>query len=229
MPSSPQSPLLSLKAQCYAICLAALAFLGAMALHLLRQPLSFGSAVGLTVMAYVAFRIVFELTWNRKNVPTMASGFAARRKMAKILRQVEENTRVSREGKPFDIVDLGSGRGELSCHLARNVPNARVTGVEIARWPSAQANWLKKLLRADKASFVRGDFNGHDCGGAHAVVMYLNGKIAMQLGEKLWRELKPGAVVLSHTFPLRGNWEPQETVSFRTPFLEQIHVYRKPE
>jgi hypothetical protein len=88
--------------------------------------------------------------------------------------------------------------------------------------------FLQRLLGPKNIDYRLADFDSYDCGKDDAIVMFLSGNLTAKVGEKLQRELKPGATIISHTFPLRGGWEPIEIVNFRTPFFrDRIFVYRK--
>ncbi|MDR3424433.1 MAG: class I SAM-dependent methyltransferase [Alphaproteobacteria bacterium] len=199
-----------------------LVILGLSAWHIARG-FTWYSVLPLIFIFYAAFRIVFELTINRANVPTLATGFAGRGKIADILKR-EASLRMDRG---YTVIDLGSGRGELTRHIAKTIPTARVIGIELARIPYLQSSWMQRWLGPKNLSYQRCDFWPYDCSEIDAVVFYLSRPFAERAGEKLYRELKPGGTVISHTFPLLAPWEPVEVVQFRTPFKEVIYVYRK--
>ena len=201
---------------------ALLVLLGVSAWHVAR-PLTGASVVPLALIGYVMLRIVFELTLNRKNVPTLATGFAGRGKMTEILRQEV----AQHQGAPYTIIDLGSGRGELTRHIARALPQAQVIGIEQARIPFWQSRMMQRWFGPANLSYQGVDFFPFDCSKVDAVVFYLSGVFAQRVGEKLHRELKAGSLVISHTFPLLGAWTPTEVLHFRSPFKETIYVYRK--
>ncbi|MFA4993700.1 MAG: class I SAM-dependent methyltransferase [Bdellovibrionales bacterium] len=187
------------------------------------QHLSGYSLFPLLCIGYAAFRVIFELTYNRANVPTLATGFVGRRKIAAVLQR-----EVSMRGKsPFTIIDLGSGRGELTRYIANSIPVAQVTGIEIARIPCMQAAFVQRWLGPKNLSYQCCDFWPFDCSKIDAVVFYLTPTYAQRVGEKLHREMKSGSIVISHTFPLLGAWIPDKVLTFRSPFKEVVYVYRK--
>ena len=194
----------------------------------LCHPFTTASLFPLLLVAYAAFRIIFELTWNRHNVPTIATGFWGRRKMAQIIRNSISSSRISAQAgtnQPFQIVDLGSGRGELSRYLARALPDCLVTGIELAKIPHAQATFIQRWLGPKNVRFLCQNFDDYTCGTADAVVMYLSGNLTQQVGKKLKREMKKGGLIISHTFPLGGDWQPAQILDFRTPFKERLYIY----
>ena len=113
MPSSTK-PILSGSMQLNLAGAAVLALLAFAAWSLIRN-FSFGNVVPLSFIAYAAFRVVYDLTFNRKNVPTLATSFAGRLKSTEILKSDAK----SHQGKIYRIIDLGSGRGELTRRIAR--------------------------------------------------------------------------------------------------------------
>lgn len=181
------------------------------------------AAIPLGCLVYVAFNIIFELTFNRANVPTLATGFAGRGRIAALLK----HEAARRKNQGYTIIDMGSGRGELTRRIAAAIPEARVIGVEKARLAYKQAVIVQRLLRLKNVSYQCSDFWSCDCSGADAVVFYLMPTLMPKMGEKLYRELKPGSMIISHVFPLLGVWTPIETIHIRTPFKETIYVYRK--
>jgi SAM-dependent methyltransferase len=187
------------------------------------RPLTWYSALPLLFIGYAAYSIAFELTFNRGNVPTLATTFVGRRKIAKILKQDAE----LRGKMPYNVIDLGSGRGELTRVIAKKIPSAQVIGIEMARIPCMLSAFVQRWLGPDNLSYKCCDFWSFDCAGIDAVVFYLTPSLAQRVGEKLYRELKPGSVVISHTFPLLGAWTPKEVMHFRSPFKETIYIYSK--
>jgi SAM-dependent methyltransferase len=187
---------------------------------------SSGHWLSFPVIAFLilaALRIVYELTLNRAHVPTMASGFMARQKIAKVLQK-----EAAAKGKtPFSVIDLGSGGGELARAIAKTIPEADVLGIELNRFPVFRATFLQRLFGPKNLRFKRSDFLKLDCSSFDAAVLYLGAQTAQDAGEKLRREMAAGSMVISHGFPLKGSWMPTETVQFHTPFSECFYVYRK--
>lgn len=181
-----------------------------------RAPLSIILTIALV---YAIARIVGEFTFFRARVPTVSSDYVTRRKIAELLQQ-------DSSGKArYNIVDLGSGRGELARHIARVLPRARVTAIEYARSPHLQAQLWKYITMRRNLTHLRGDLFTHDVGGYDAVVMFL-GKLTQAVGEKLKRELAPGTLVISNDFELGAEWQPVDVINFRTPFRATLYIYR---
>ena len=194
----------------------------ALAFHFYRQPgwLNLGLAV---ILAYAGARIGWEMTINRKHIPTIASAPAVRRQIAALI----HDDFVARGGAPYKIVDLGSGRGELARAIARAVPDTSVSGVERALLPHIRAWLMQRLFGPKNLTAQRGDIFAYDCATTAAVTMFL-GKLTQPVGEKLWRELVPGSLVISNDFELAGPWPHPVTTTLHTPFKTVLYIYRRP-
>jgi len=176
------------------------------------------------VYVFLALVLAYDYYEHKTGVPTFPSMPAVRRKIAGILKA---DAAKKPGARPYVIVDLGSGSGQLCSFLARSMPEAQVTGIELSYIP-----WLRSIIRQrmfgpGNLSFKRTDFWRYDLSNADAVVTYLPGKIMERVGEKLRKELKPGALVAASTFPLRAGWKPLETITVRAPLKTTIYVYRQ--
>jgi len=213
---------LSSRSRLIIVCGFALAWLGFFAWHI-AWPLTWVSIPVLASYGYVVFRLLFELTFNRAHIPTLATCLVARRKIASILRHEAE----LRSRETYNVVDLGAGRGELARCIAKQVPCSKVIGIELARFPFMQAAFVQRWFGPKNLSYERRDFWHYDCSQVDAVVLFLTPMNAQRMGEKLQREMKAGGMVVSHTYPLLGLWCPEDVLNFRSPFKETVYVYRK--
>ncbi len=191
--------------------------------HNLVWPLTWTSAPVLLCLLYAVPRIIFEMTINRANVPTMATGSLARQEIAKIL---QREAAVSPK-EIYKIVDLGSGRGELARTLAKRIPKSKVIGVEMAYFPYHEASLIQRWFGPSNLSYERQDFWSLDCSPFDAAVLYLGPATSTRMGEKLRQEMKPGSVIVTYTYPLSETWTPDEVVTFRSPFKETLYVYKR--
>jgi cyclopropane fatty-acyl-phospholipid synthase-like methyltransferase len=124
---------------------------------------------------------------------------------------VYEMLKLARVGAGDVVYDLGSGDGRVVI-LAAQEYGARGVGieldpplVEISRHVARDADV------DDKVTFVEGDLFTADVSKATVVTLFLSLSVNRQLEEKLRRELRPGARVVSHQFPI-GNWPPDSVV-----------------
>lgn len=107
------------------------------------------------------------------------------------------------------VIDLGSGDGRI-VRTAAAVFGARGKGVEIQDRLVALSNELaKKEGTADRVQFVKQDLFKTDLSQATVVTMYLLPHTVNRLQDKLLRELRPGARVVSHDYSLAG-WRPRK-------------------
>lgn len=207
-----------------AVVLVMLAAYGAFAAWLLSRPMTPSEILALVVLTYFMGRIFYEFTFNRGRVPTMATGFVERMVIA---RRIAADA--AARGKPdMCVIDLGSGKGQLTRHIARRLPRARVIGLESLWLPYQQAEAVRRFLGVNNVEYVKADFFTYDCSGADAVTMYLSISLAPQVGAKLWRELKPGSLVISKEFRLGAEWPAPEVVMVHAPFKGTLYIYRRP-
>lgn len=146
-----------------------------------------------------AFALLLLLYWStfRTQVPYYPSSPAVWHEVERLLPQ----DRAPR------FIDIGSGFGGLSMHLARRRPDGAFAGIELAPLP-----WLASVLRArlagSRARFLRGDYADLDFGDYDVIFAYLSPAAMPALAAKAFSEMKPGSLLLSHEFAIPGV-EPQ--------------------
>jgi len=122
------------------------------------------------------------------------------------------------------VYELGSGWGGLAWVLAGRYPAAPVRGFEISLLPWAYSAVRLSFGGPQNLSFRLKDFNKADLSDAALVVCYLPGPAMDNLKPKLEAELKPGALVLSNTFALRG-WEPIDVRTAPDVHASRVYLY----
>jgi SAM-dependent methyltransferase len=118
------------------------------------------------------------------------------------------------------LYDLGAGDGRVLFRAAKTRA-AQVVGVEI---DPVKCWFLKAMVCAKGLSSVRivkGDFFRVDLSGADVVFLYLSPAAHNRLREKLERELKTGARVVSYRRAMPG-WRAAQVDPSRRLFLYQI-------
>jgi hypothetical protein len=112
------------------------------------------------------------------------------------------------------VVDLGSGDGRLVTTAVAKYKARGGLGVDIDRELVKLANEnAAKAGVGDRARFVERDLFATDIGAATVVTLYLTPEMLPRVEAKLAAELKPGARVISHDYPL-PTWQPVEVVRF---------------
>ncbi|CDM65346.1 SAM-dependent methyltransferase [Pyrinomonas methylaliphatogenes] len=124
---------------------------------------------------------------------------------------VDAMLRLAAVTKDDVVYDLGCGDGRIVIAAAKKY-GARGVGVDIDPQRIREANEnARKEGVADRVRFVQQDLFQTDIHDATVVTLYLLPDVNMRLRPKLWRELRPGARVVSHAFTM-GDWEPEKTI-----------------
>jgi cyclopropane fatty-acyl-phospholipid synthase-like methyltransferase len=127
------------------------------------------------------------------------------------------------------VIDLGSGDGRLVIGAA--VRGATAVGVDIdARLVELARRHAATAGVSERTRFLEQDLFETDVSQASVVTIYLLPSIMDRVGAKLAAELRPGARVVTHDFPLPG-WRIQRVSEFDVPekrdytFNERATVY----
>ena len=129
-----------------------------------------------------------------------------------VVRAMLDLARVTAE----DVVyDLGSGDGRIVIEAARKY-GAHAVGIELdPELNKKAARNAQKAGVAEKVTFVRADFFKIDLSDASVVTLFLSPNINARLQSKLRRELKPGARIVSHRFPMPPDWKPDRDLTVK--------------
>ena len=104
------------------------------------------------------------------------------------------------------VYDLGSGDGRIIIMAAKEF-GAHSVGIEA---DPIRQRWSKLMIRrhklTDQVRALRGNFFNFDIGEASVVTLYLGVGANDKLRDKLAKELKPGARIVSHHFLLK-EWD----------------------
>lgn len=112
--------------------------------------------------------------------------------------------------KPNEVVyDLGCGDGRIVIAAVREF-GAKAVGVEANPWLYLVA-WIRIFLLGlwRSARVVLGNLYHQDLSQADVITLFLFQHVNDRLEEKLKRELKPGARVVSYVWVFK-NWEPSQ-------------------
>lgn len=138
---------------------------------------------------------------------------------------VDEMLKLASVRKEDVVYDLGSGDGRIVITAAKNY-GARGVGVDVnpERVKEANANALLAGVTS-QVKFLQQDLFETDITEASVVTLYLLPAVNLRLRPKLWRELKPGARVVAHSFDM-GDWKPDKTVEIEGA---RIHYWVIPD
>lgn len=179
------------------------AILGALALHLPSE---------LYLAAFVLFALVF---WGtvKGDVPLFLSSPAVAEAVAGIAGQ-ERAERVA---------ELGAGVGSVAIPLAQRLPHLAVEAWERAPLPWAIIAWRSRKL--PNLAVYRGSFWDCDLSVHDLVFAFLSPNPMPELGEKIRREMRPGSLFVSSSFPVPG-WEPESVRELKDRRGTVLYCYR---
>lgn len=173
--------------------------------------------LGITGMSYAFYDFLY-------GAPTYPTIKAVRQRIIEILRADQQAY-----GKgTYKVLDLGSGSGQLTWHIALALPEAQVTGIEISPIPWLRSVLRQKLFGPDNLRYLRSNFWKYDCRDNQVVVTYLLGPLMPRVSLKLWDDLPTGSLVISNRFPLNDPWPPGEAVDVPSLFKSTLYLYRRP-
>ena len=118
---------------------------------------------------------------------------------------------MARVGKGDTLYDLGCGDGRIVVTAAKE-RGARGVGIDLD--PQRIAEAKKNAQEAgveNRVKFMVGDLFEADFSPASVVTLYLLPVINMKLRPQLWRQLKVGTRVVSHSFTMGEDWPPEDT------------------
>ncbi|WP_342113768.1 class I SAM-dependent methyltransferase [Pseudoduganella sp. OTU4001] len=146
-----------------------------------------------TWLAAAAFLILLGWYWStyRTQVPYYPSNRAVWQAVLAELPQ----------GRALRMIDIGSGLGGFTLHMAAARPESEAIGIELAPVP-----WLVSRLRAalagSRARFVRGDYDQLNFADYDLVFAYLSPAAMPALWRKAQHEMRPGSLLASYEFDI---------------------------
>lgn len=127
------------------------------------------------------------------------------------------------------LYDLGSGDGRIVITAAKKYGTHGI-GIDLdpTRVAEARAN-AKEAGVEDKVTFRVGDLFKTNLSDASVVTLYLLSSVNQELRPQLWRQLKVGTRVVSHSFDMGDEWPPEKTevVNGRTIYFWTITEAQK--
>ena len=103
------------------------------------------------------------------------------------------------------VYDIGSGDGRMVIAAAK--AGAQAIGLEISLFPYLLSKIKQGLAHLPNLTIKYRDFFHEDLSSADVVYIFLMPKAHRRLKEKLEKELRPGAKVITYVWPMPG-WPP---------------------
>ena len=131
--------------------------------------------------------------------------------------------------KPGELLyDLGAGDGRILSSAVKDF-NAKAIGIELHESRcEVIAKRIERERLGNSAGVIRADFFNINLSQADVVTLYLLTSVNSMIRPKLERELKAGARVVSHDFPMNG-WVPLYVERVRDRFnSHMIYLYQVP-
>lgn len=120
------------------------------------------------------------------------------------------------------VIDLGCGLGGMLAGLAKQRPDLRLFGAEMA-----PLNWLVSRLRLrGRAEVHYGSLWDQNLGDFDVIYAYLSPAPMLRLWDKVSREMRPGGILISNTFAIPGI-EPNETIELQDFSQARLLIWRK--
>lgn len=189
-------------------CLFAPALVATLALKI--QPIFFLAAFLMLLLVY----------WNTfsTQVPLYLSS-------EKVWKALESFLPEPKSDRRFTFVDIGSGLGGVLAHLANIRPDGNYSGIESAPLPFLWS-WARIRLGGYQHCQVQwGDLWGCDLSHFDVVFAYLSPAPMERLWQKAKTEMKPGAIFISSTFTVPGQF-PLETLKIDDLHHSTLLVWR---
>jgi hypothetical protein len=180
-------------------------------------PVALLAALGLQLpplLFLAVFVVLLGWYWStfRTQVPYFPSNLAVWRAVEALL--------PARPG--VRIIDVGSGLGGFTLHLARIRPDAECTGIELAPLPYLYSR-CRAGINGSRARFILGDYEKIDFGDYDVVFAYLSPAVMSGLFDKARREMKVGTLLASYEFDIPG-FKPDKTI-FTTEGAPPLFVW----
>ena len=121
------------------------------------------------------------------------------------------------------VIDLGAGTGGLLRRLAQARPDAFFTGVEHAPLPYLVARFNARGLA--NLAVRRADLWRQPLAGQDVVYAFLSPAVMARLGVKARAELRPGALLISNSFPLPDG-APERVAEVSDRRSTRLYCYR---
>jgi predicted RNA methylase len=124
------------------------------------------------------------------------------------------------------IYDLGSGWGTLAIAMSKQLPDAKIIGLENSPVPYLISELILFFAQRKNVQIIFANFLRKNLDDADLVVCYLFPGGMKKLRLKLEKDLKPGTTVISNTFAI-SEWRPIQVLHTNDLYHSPIYVYKK--
>ncbi len=139
-----------------------------------------------------------------------------------VIRRLKQELSTLEHPAPL-VFELGSGWGTLAFSAAKAYPRVQIRGFEISPVPLYFSRLKKWLGGYHNVTFSSQNFFDVNMGDADIILTYLIQPLMEQLRIKFEKDLKPGTIVISNTFPISG-WVPHHEEAIQN-FIYTLKVY----
>lgn len=123
---------------------------------------------------------------------------------------VEKMLDLAKVNSKDTVYDLGCGDGRIVITAAKE-RGARGVGIDLNPQRIAEANANAKSAGVtEKVKFMVGDLFKANFSDASVVTLYLLPDVNRKLRPQLWKQLKVGTRVVSHSFDMGDEWPPEK-------------------
>jgi precorrin-6B methylase 2 len=177
--------------------------------------------IGLSVVM-----LILEYYYTKTKVTAVSSLPWMRKAVVKVLKEQLHN---HKSDSPKVIYEMGSGWGPLAIDAARTFPQAHIIGLELSPIPLWFSRIRCFLFGHKNVTFKMKDFFDEDLSDADIILLYMLESVLTKLEPKFIAELKPGTVIVSNTFEIRG-WKPVHVENvMKKPLELNVYMYRVPD
>lgn len=127
------------------------------------------------------------------------------------------------QNEPFRFIDLGSGFASMLIFLARRFPNGEFVGLELGPLPWSISKLRSLFIKNLNIRFD--DFWREDLSQYRFVYAFLSPTPMSALWNKVCKEVHPGSLFISNTFPTPGHAD--KIIDLNLPRQRALFLYRR--
>ncbi|MBI2626757.1 MAG: hypothetical protein HYW77_00750 [Parcubacteria group bacterium] len=177
---------------------------------------------GVYLLGFIILAVILIWFLSMTFSSFIGSGFVPIPK--KVLKDILNSTSVTKR----ILIDLGSGDGRVLREAVRSGFNQAI-GYELSPWYFWESRFFNRLAGLKyKAQVLRKNLLSADLTKADVVFIYLFPEIVQKLMVKIETQLKPGAVIISCSYPLDTNLAPSlKLIKKERIFNVTTYFYKK--